>query len=56
MNIEINKKPNWTIDDVTEAMALNWCWSELDKDAIEASLSANIEAQKNPTQASGVPW
>ncbi len=48
---------DWTdYDDVTEAMALNWCWSELDKDAIEASLSANIEAQKNPTQASGVPW
>jgi len=35
---------------------LGWCWAELDKDAIEASLSANIEAQKNPTQASGVPW
>jgi hypothetical protein len=48
---------DWTdYDDVTEAMALNWCWSELDKDAIEASLSANIDAQKNPTQASGVPW
>ena len=48
---------DWTdYDDVTEAMALNWCWSELDKDAIESSLSANIEAQKNPTQASGVPW
>jgi len=48
---------DWTdYDDVTEAMALNWCWAELDKDAIEASLSANIEAQKNPTQASGVPW
>jgi hypothetical protein len=28
----------------------------VDKDAIEASLAANIEAQKNPTQASGVPW
>jgi len=48
---------DWTdYDDVTEAMALNWCWAELDKDAIESSLSANIEAQKNPTQASGVPW
>ena len=43
-------------DSISEELALSWCWSELDKDAIEASLSANIEAQKNPTQASGVPW
>jgi len=43
-------------DSISEELALSWCWSELDKDAIEASLSANIDAQKNPTQASGVPW
>ncbi len=43
--------------DVTEQDALNWTWADgVDKDAIEASLAANIEAQKNPTQASGVPW
>ena len=43
-------------DSITEDMALGWCWAELDKDAIEASLAANIEAQKNPTQGNGVPW
>jgi len=44
-------------DDITEDMALGWCWADgVDRDAIEASLAANIEAQKNPTQASGVPW
>ena len=43
-------------DSITEDMALGWCWAELDKDAIEASLSAKIELDKNPTQASGVPW
>ncbi len=44
-------------DDITEEVALGWCFgSGVDKDAIEASLAANIEAQKNPTQASGVPW
>jgi len=44
-------------DSITEDMALGWCWANgVDKDAIEASLAANIEAQKNPTQASGVPW
>ena len=43
--------------DVTEQNALNWTWAGgVDKDAIEASLAANIEAQKNPTQATGVPW
>ena len=44
-------------DSITEEVALGWCLANgVDKDAIEASLAANIEAQKNPTQASGVPW
>ena len=44
-------------DSISEDLALSWCFdSGVDKDAIEASLAANIEAQKNPTQASGVPW
>ena len=38
-------------DSITEEVALGWCWADgVDKDAIEASLAANIEAQKNPTQ------
>ena len=42
---------------ITEEVALGWCWANgVDKDAIEASLQANIDLQKNPTQASGVPW
>lgn len=43
-------------DSITEEIALSWCYEEIDKDAIEASLAANIELQKNPTQASGTPW
>ena len=44
-------------DSITEEVALDWCFADgVDKDGIEASLAANIEAQKNPTQASGVPW
>ena len=44
-------------DDITEDLALSWCFANgVDKDAIEASLAANIDLQKNPTQASGVPW
>ena len=43
--------------DVTEDQCLGWCWiSGVDKSEIETSLSANIALQKNPTQASGVPW
>ena len=43
-------------DSITEDMALGWCWAELDKDSIEASLAAKIELDKNPTQGVGVPW
>ena len=50
--------PDWVAyDDITEDLALGWCFgSGVDKDAIEASLAAKIELDKNPTQASGVPW
>ena len=44
-------------DDLTEAQVLGWCWENgVDQDAIEASLAAKIESDKNPTQANGVPW
>ena len=44
-------------DSITEEVALDWCFANgVDKDAIEASLAAQIELDKNPTQASGVPW
>ena len=44
-------------DDLTESQVLGWCWDNgVDQDAIEASLAAKIEADKNPTQADGVPW
>jgi hypothetical protein len=43
-------------DSLTEADVVGWVQAEVDKDAIEASLAAQIEADKNPTQAAGVPW
>jgi len=44
-------------DSLTEAQVLQWCWDNgVDKDAIEASLAAKIEADKNPVSAAGVPW
>jgi len=43
--------------DVTEAEVLVWCWSNgVDKEATEAALAAQIEAQKNPVTATGTPW
>jgi hypothetical protein len=42
--------------DVTEAMAQGWVWGSVDKDETEANLAAQIDAQKNPTGASGLPW
>jgi len=31
-------------------------WESVDKDATEEALAAKIEADKNPTSASGTPW
>jgi hypothetical protein len=42
---------------VTEQEVLDWCWtSGVDKDATEANLASQIELQKNPVQAPGLPW
>jgi hypothetical protein len=42
---------------VTESEVLGWCWANgIDKDATEANLAAQIELQKNPVTAIGVPW
>ena len=43
--------------DLTQEQVLGWCWDgDVDKDAVEASLTAQIEEQKNPTTQDGVPW
>lgn len=43
-------------DDVTEAQAKGWVWEHVSQADTEAALAAKIEAQKNPTEASGTPW
>ena len=49
--------PNIPYDQVTEQEVLNWCWAGgVDKTAVEASLAAQIELQKNPVVATGTPW
>lgn len=41
---------------LTKEQVLAWVWESVDKAATETALAAQIEAQKNPTQASGLPW
>jgi hypothetical protein len=43
-------------DTLTEETVLGWLWSKIDKEAVEASLTAQIEAQKAPVTANGLPW
>ena len=43
-------------DSLTEAQVIAWVKDKLDVEAIEASLASQIESQKNPVTATGVPW
>ena len=43
--------------DLTHETVLGWIWANgVDKDAVEASLAAQIAEQKAPVKATGVPW
>jgi hypothetical protein len=42
--------------DLTQETVLGWIWESVDKDATEAAVAAQIEAQKHPVTATGVPW
>ena len=49
--------PSIPYNSVTEQEVLNWCWNNgVDKDVTEAALAQQIELQKNPVVAAGVPW
>ena len=42
---------------LTQETVLGWIWANgVDKDAVEASLAAQIAEQKAPVKATGVPW
>lgn len=43
-------------EQLTKDQVVGWVQTSLDKDAVEASLASQIEALKNPVQASGLPW
>ena len=42
--------------DLTEAIVVGWVQTSLGKDTVEASLQSQIDLQKHPVQAAGVPW
>ena len=45
--------------DLTEADVIGWVHAEMGAEqvaAYESNIAAQIEAQKHPTQASGLPW
>ena len=42
---------------LTKETVLGWIWANgVDKAVTEAALNAQIELQKNPVTATGVPW
>ena len=41
---------------LTEAQVIAWVKDKLGEEVVEAALVAQIEAQRNPVQASGLPW
>jgi hypothetical protein len=43
-------------NNLTEEVVMGWVHAEVDQSATEAALTANIEAQKNPVSADGMPW
>lgn len=42
--------------DLTETKVIGWVQDSLGKDTVEEALTAQIDAQKNPVQATGLPW
>ena len=42
--------------ELTQTEVVGWVQESLGKDTVEEGLAAQIEAQKNPVQESGLPW
>ena len=42
--------------DITEAQVIGWVKADVDADAIEASIAAQIADSKAPAITTGVPW
>ena len=42
--------------DITESQAIEWVKADVDADAIETSIAAQIADSKAPAVSTGVPW
>lgn len=42
--------------DITETQAIEWVKADVDADAVEASIAAQIADSKAPAISTGVPW
>lgn len=49
-------EPTVSYDSLTQDDVLAWVWQSVDKEAVEAALEAQIDEQKAPKIASGLPW
>jgi len=43
-------------EELTPEIVTGWVQESLGKDTVEEALAAQIDALKNPTQVSGLPW
>ena len=48
--------PTTPFASLTEAQVIAWVKDKLGEEVVEAALAAQIEAQKNPVSATGLPW
>jgi hypothetical protein len=48
--------PTTPYESLTKAQVIAWVKDKLDEEVVEASLASQIEAKKNPTTATGMPW
>jgi len=48
--------PTTPFASLTEAQVIAWVKDKLGEATVEAALAAQIEAQRNPVKASGLPW
>lgn len=43
-------------DDLTEEIVIGWVKERLDIEQIEAALQSQLDEQRHPSKASGLPW
>ena len=55
--LQVERGDSFTaFESLTEQDVLGWVQAAVGKDVVEAALTAQIEAQKNPVKLSGLPW